>query len=101
MERTVEAEIGDRLPQIGDVYLRDRLAGLVLQRHADSSVEGAAPGIDVDRRIHGGDFGLQEIFVLFKAAFVVGLNVAPRLRVQIFVEDVTIVEVPGARARGD
>ena len=101
VERAVELEVGDRLLLIGNVDLWDRLVGLVLESHADVSVEGAALGIDVDGGIDRGDFGLQQVFVLLELAFVVGLNVAARLGVEVFVEDVSVVEVPGAGAGGD
>ena len=45
--------------------------------------------------------GCRQVFVLLEVAFVVGLNVAARLGVEIFVEDVGVVEVPGAGAGGD
>ena len=101
VERAVELDVGDRLLLIGEMDLRDRLVGLVLQRHADGSVEGAALGIDIDGGIDGGDLGLQQVFVLLELAFVVGLDVAARLGVEILVEDVGVVEVPGAGAGGD
>ena len=74
---------------------------LFSKSHADFSVEGAALGIDVDRGIDRRDLGLEQVFVLLELAFVVGLNVSARLGVEIFVEDVGIVKVPGARAGGD
>ena len=49
--------------------------GLVLKSNADFSIEGAAVGINVDDGIHGGHLGLQQIFVLLEAAFVIGLDV--------------------------
>ena len=101
VERAVELEIRDRLFLIGDVDLGDRLAGLVLQSHAHAAVERAAVGIDVDGGVDCRDLGLKQIFVLLELAFVVGLDVAARLGVEILVEDVSVVEVPGAGADGD
>ncbi len=101
MERAVELDVRDRLLLIGEMNLCDRLVGLVLQSHADASVEGAALGIDIDGGIDGRDFGLEQIFVLLELAFVVGLNVAACLRIEIFIQDVSVVEVPGAGADGD
>jgi len=67
-----------------------------LQRHADAAVEGTAIGINIDGGIDRGDFGLDEVFILLEVTFVVRLDVASSFRVQIFVEDVRIVEIPGA-----
>ena len=64
VERPVELDIRDRLLLIGDVDLRDRLLGLVLQREAAGAVEGAALGINVDGGVDRGDLGLGEVFVL-------------------------------------
>ena len=81
MERAIEFDVGDRVPLVGDMDLRNRLVGLVLETHADAAVEGTAVRIDVDRGVDGRDLGLEQVFVLFELAFVVGLNVAARLGV--------------------
>jgi hypothetical protein len=98
VEWAVEVEIGDRLPEIGNVDLGDRLAGLVLEGYTDVSVGGAAFGIDIDGGIDRRDLGLEQVFVLLELAFVVRLDVAARLGIEIFVEDVSVVKVPGAGA---
>ena len=66
VERAVELDIGDRLLLIGDVDLRDRLIGLVLQRQADVAVEGSALGINVNGGVDSRDLGLEEVLVLFE-----------------------------------
>src|ERR1035441_9831953 len=81
--------------------LGDRLVGFVLQSHPHGSVEGAALGIDVDGRIDGCDFRLVEVFVLLELAFVVSLNAAACLRIEILIPDVSVVEVPGAGPQRD
>ncbi len=81
VKRTIESDLTDRLSLIGEMDLRDRLVGLVLESYADVSVEGAAVRVDIDGGIDGGDLGLEEVFVLFELAFVIGLNVASRLGV--------------------
>ncbi len=96
MDWAVEVEIGDRLLEIGNVDLGDRLAGLVLEGYTDVSVEGAALGIDIDGGIDRRDLGLEQVFVLLELTFVVGLNMAARLGIEIFVADVSVVKVPGA-----
>jgi hypothetical protein len=101
VERPVELDIGDRLFLIGDVNLRDRLVGLVLESDAGASVKGPAIRIDVDAGIHRSHFELQQVFILFELAFVIRLNVTPRLGVEVFVENMGIVEVPAACASGD
>src|SRR5580704_6502141 len=101
MECAVELDVGDRLLLIGDVDLGERLVGLIFKSHADAAVKGAAIGIDIDGGINGGDFGLEEVFVLFKLAFVVGLDVAACFGIEILVEDVSVVEIPSTGAGGD
>src|SRR5437762_567867 len=81
--------------------LGDRLVGLVLESDADIPVKGSAVGKYVDCRIDRGDFGLEEVFVLFELSFVIGLEPSPRLGVQVLVQDVGIIEIPGAGASGD
>src|ERR1700730_15192732 len=101
MERPVEMDVADRLLLIREMDLGDRLRGFVLNSEMDVSVKGAAIWINVDGGLNSRDFWLQQIFVLLVPAFIVGLDTAARLRVQVLVEDVSIVEVPGAGASSD
>ncbi len=74
---------------------------LFCKRHADVSVERTAVGINVDGGVDGGHFGLEQAFVLFELSFVVGLNTAARLGVEILVEHVSVVVIPSTRADSD
>src|ERR1700733_931023 len=100
-ELPIELEVRDRLLLVGNVNLRDLLAGLVLQSHADVSVEGAEVRIDIDGGVDGRDLGLEKVFILLEFAFVVGLDVPAGPGVEVFVEDVSVIEVPPTGAGGD
>src|SRR5579862_5344253 len=101
MHWSIEFYVGDRLFLVGEMNLRNRLAGLVLGGHPDAAVERTAIGIDADCSVDSGDFGLWSIFVLLELAFVVCLNVAARLGIKVFVQNVRVVVVPGAGANRD
>ena len=58
-------------------------------------------GIDIDSSVDGGDLGLQQVLILLEAALVVGLNPAPLLGVQVFVQDMRVVVVPDSTSQGD
>jgi len=75
VERPIKLEVADRLPQICNVDLLDRLVRLILERDAHVPVERAAVWVNVDGGIDRGDLGLQKVFVLFELAFVIGLDV--------------------------
>ena len=100
-ERAIKLDVGHRLPLIGHMDLSDRLFGLVLECEPHVSVERTALGIDVNGGIDCRDLRLEQVFVLLELPFVVGLNLAASLRVQILVQDVSIVEVPGPGAGRD
>lgn len=55
-------------------------------------------GVDVDAVINSDNFGLQEMFVFFEIAFVIGLDLAPLFRVEILIQNVRVVKVPGSAA---
>ena len=75
--------------------------GLVLEDEVAGAGEGAALGKDVDVGVDGNDLGLRQVLVLLEIALVVGLDVAAVLGGEVLVEDVGVVEVPGAAADGD
>src|SRR5208282_427364 len=97
----VKLKVTDRLPYIANMNLRDRLTRLVLQSHVHASLERSALGINIDRRVDRRNLGLKQIFVLLELALVIGLDVAPRLGIEIFIEHVGIVEVPPTSASRD
>src|SRR5579863_8845985 len=52
--------------------------------------------VEIDLSVDRNDFGPREVFVFLEIAFVVGLNVPARLGIEIFVEDMCVVVVPGS-----
>ena len=101
MEGAVEAHVDDGLLLVGDVDLADGLGGLVLQHEVAGAGERTALGEDVDVGVDGDDLGLRKFLVFLEVALVVGLNIAAVLGGEVFVEDVGVVEIPGAAADGD
>ena len=101
VEGAVEAYIRDGLLLVGDVDLADGLRGLVLKHEVAGAGEGAALGENVDVGVDGDDLGLGEVLVLLEITLVVGLDVAAILGGEVLVQDVGVVEVPGAAADGD
>ena len=81
--------------------LTNGLRSRVLQDEVASSVEGAAFGIDVDVSVDSDDLGLRKVFVLLPVTLVPGLYVASVLGSKVFVEDMSVVEIPYSAAGGD
>ena len=101
MKRPVEAHVRHRLLLIGEMDLRHRLRGLVLERHPYRAGERALLWEDVDRRIDGRHLRLRKVFVLLEVALVAGLDVPQVLGVEILVEHVRVVVIPRSRAHRD
>src|SRR5579863_1259323 len=57
--------------------------------------------IDIDSAIDRCNLRLREILVFLEITFVVGLNLAALLGIQIFIQDVRVVVVPGPTAHRD
>ena len=101
VEGAIELDVGDGLLSVDDVDLGDGVGGFVLEDEVAGAGEGAALGEDVDVGVDGDDLGLREVLILLEVALVVGLDVALLRLAEEFVEDVGVVEVPGAAADGD
>jgi hypothetical protein len=59
VERAVELHLGDGLRAIGNVDLRDRLRGLVLQHEMALTGKGPVIWIKIDVGVGGDDFWLR------------------------------------------